>query len=155
MEHSSITRAVFVFLGFILLAQVVLTALAFAFPGLTIPSFVNLLVVLFSAMAAGRSFADAHGVLPTGGQKSAFAAIATVGTVGLNLGFVAGLLVYYGAPVTVQTMIFAMTGGNMDLAGMQGALLAGVVVGLLIGFALAHTGFGSGAKRALKARRPA
>ena len=155
MEHSSITRAVLVFLGFILLAQVVLTALAFAFPGLTIPSFVNLLVVLFSAMAAGRSFADAHGVLPTGGQKSAFAAIATVGTVGLNLGFVAGLLVYYGAPVTVQTMIFAMTGGNMDLAGMQGALLAGVVVGLLIGFALAHTGFGSGAKRALKTRRPA
>ncbi len=117
-------------------------------PEFTVPSFINFLIVVLAAMAAGRSFGQAAGRMPTGGERLGFGLASTLAAMVINLVFLAGLLVWYGFAVSVENLSALLAGGDTSAGAGFLAIVLGIA--LVIGAGLGALGLGSGAKQALK-----
>lgn len=150
MQNASLFRPLSIYFGLMILAQAIIGGIGLAFPEFTVPSFVNFLIVIFAAIAAGRSFGAAARRMPTGGERFTFGILGTALSMAINFAFLAGILVYYGFPVTGENLGLLLTGDAVEPGDMAGFLTVVFGLAIVIGVGLCYAGLGTGAKQALK-----
>lgn len=147
---AGIGRPLMVFAGILIAGQVVQSGLAMALPDLDLPGSIGLVITIFAALIAGQSFARASGRVMTGAEKMRFALAATVVAVALAVAGLAALFAWYGVPMTKDNLALALTGDAGLARDMGGWLWALLAIGVVVTWAIALFGVGTGGKSWLK-----
>ncbi|MBE2276128.1 MAG: hypothetical protein IAE87_07510 [Rhodobacteraceae bacterium] len=155
MQDASLFRPILIFVALLAIAQAVLVGIDFIYPEISVPAFVNFLIVLLAAMACGRVFAHMAKRLPTVGETLTFSAIAILLTLFVNVVFLAGTLIARGIPATGDNLALWMAGSTIEQPERAGFIMLGLAIAFGIGLLLGLAGFASGAWQALRARHPA
>jgi hypothetical protein len=147
---AGIGRPLMVFAGILIAGQVIQGGLAVAFPDLELPGSVGIVITIVAALFAGQSFAKASGRVMTGAEKMRFALAATVVAVALAAVGFAALFAWYGVPLTPDNLALVLTGDAGLARDMGGWLWVILAVGVVLTWAIALFGVGSGGKSWLK-----
>ena len=143
-------RPLLIFTGSLVAGQVVLYGIGQAFPDFDMPSSFGLVIAMVAAMSGGQSFARATGRAFTGGEKLRFSLTGVAISIALSLATIAGILAWYGLPLSTDMLALVMTGDPAMAAEMKPWLPVIFGIGLLIGWAVIHFGAGVGAKGMVK-----
>jgi hypothetical protein len=146
----SMTKTLGVFVLVQVLALVLLYAIGHFFPSIPLPSFPGSMVAIVAALAAGQYHAQKTGRLATAGEKLRFALLATGVSFVLSVGLVWGLFLYYGLPLTLDTLALAAAGDAGDADGFKTLLLIGLGVMTVLYLFMSWLGFSLGVRIQIK-----
>ena len=148
---TALPRAFASFTLGLICAQVGVMAVSYVFPDLKMPSSTGLLIVMISAMVAGQSFAKRTGRVMTGSERWRFSLGAVAIALAVGAALLAGIMVYYGLPVSLDTLAFLIAGDFQTAARMKDWLLALFAGGAVISLLTAWIFVNMGAKTMVKA----
>ncbi len=154
VQDASLFRPIMIFVALLAFAQAVLVSIDFIYPEISIPAFVNFLIVFLAAMACGRVFAHKARRMPTVGETLTFSAIAILLALFVNVVFLAAILIVRGIPATGDNLALWMVGSAVQQPERAGFIMTGLAIAFGIGLVLGLAGFASGAWRALRTRHP-
>jgi hypothetical protein len=132
LDRAPLGRMLAIFLALLILANVVLAAIGFAFPDLPVPSVVGGLLAMVAAMSAGQSGAKAVGRTLGFGEKAVFAILATMLSVALGIALLWSTFAWFGVPFTLETVLLGMTGDAVRAARLREVLVWIIPVVLLV-----------------------
>jgi hypothetical protein len=144
------TKTLGVFVMVQVLALVLLYAVEHFFPSIPLPSSLGIVVAMVAALAAGQYHAQKTGRLATAGEKLRFALLATVVSFALSLGLVWGIFLYYGVPMTLETLAIAVSGDAGAADGLKAFLPIGLGVITVLYLFMSWLGFGMGVRSQIK-----
>lgn len=132
------------------LTQVVIGLAGFLFPRSSSFGFLNIVIMVLATIGAGRRFGMAAGRLPSIEERFAFGVIVTLGSLVINLIYLAVLLSHFGFDVSGANILAALNGGEVRPDQVASRVLEYLALSVLIGVAISVMGFGIGARRALR-----
>jgi hypothetical protein len=140
-------RMLAVFLGTLIAGNVALFALTYSLPDLPLPSSTGMIVMMIASMVAGQSVAGRLGRKLRMQEKLVFAVCATVLSLLLAIGALAGLLAFFGIPLTLENASTAVLGQPVPRADIMKFLpwvgLFTVVLSVLVAFLFVGLGVSS------------
>jgi len=131
-DRAPMFKMLAVFVGTMLAANLAVLAIEYFLPDLTMPNSIGVFFLVAAAMASGQVGGQTLKRRLTAGEKATFAVGATVLSMLLVLALLSAALAYVGLPVTLEHMVFAMTGSFAtaadiaDILPLVGLIMAGV-----------------------------
>ena len=150
IEKAPLGRMLAIFLGLLILVNIVLAAIGYAFPDLPIPSSIGIVMAMVAAMSAGQSGAKAVGRRLVFGEKAVFAVLATALSAALGVGILWGLFAWFGVPFTLDNVVLATTGDTVPPDEIRQILAWVVPIALLVYVLITYFGAAMGARNQIK-----
>jgi hypothetical protein len=150
IEKAPLGRMLAIFLGLLILANIVLAGVGYAFPDLPIPSSMGIILAMVAAMSAGQSGAKAVGRRLVFAEKAVFALLATALSAALGIAVIWGIFAWFGVPFTVENLILGMTGGAVPAAEIISIMAWVIPVVMVIYVLITYFGAAMGARNQIK-----
>lgn len=149
-EKAPLGRMLAIFLGLLILANIVLAGLGYAFPELPIPSSMGIILAMVAAMSAGQSGAKAVGRRLVFSEKAVFAVLATVLSAALGIALLWGTFAWFGVPFTLENVVLSMTGDTAPSAEIISIMTWVIPVVLVIYVLITYFGAAMGVRNQIK-----
>ncbi len=143
-------RMLAIFLGLLILANVILAAVGFYFPDLPIPSSMGIVVAMIAAMSSGQAASKALNRKLVFREKAIFALLATLVSVSLGVAVFWAVLTYVGAPLTLENAILAMTGDAVPVEDIRQILAWVVPIVFVLYVLITYFGAAMGSRNQIK-----
>jgi heme/copper-type cytochrome/quinol oxidase subunit 2 len=143
-------RMLAIFLGLLILANVILAAVGFYFPDLPVPSSMGIVVAMIAAMSSGQAASKALNRKLVFREKAIFALLATAISVLFGVAVVWAVLTYIGAPFTLENAILAMTGDAVPVDEILQILTWVVPIVLVLYVLITYFGAAMGSRNQIK-----
>ena len=150
IEKAPMGRMLAIFLGLLILVNIVLAAVGYAFPDLPIPSSIGIVLSMVGAMSAGQSATKALNRRLTFGEKAVFAVLATVLSAVVGIAILWGMLAWFGVPFTLENVVLGMTGDAVPAGEILGFMAWIVPIVLAITVLVTYFGAAMGSRNQIK-----
>lgn len=149
-ETLPLGRMLAIFLGILILANLILGAVSYLFPDLPIPSSMGIILAMVAAMSSGQSASKALNRKLVFSEKAVFAVLATLVSVALGVAVFWAILAYFGVPFTLENVILALTGDAVPAAEIRQILAWVVPIVLLLYVLVTYFGVAMGSRNQIK-----
>jgi hypothetical protein len=149
-ETLPLGRMLAIFLGLLILANVILGAVGYLFPDLPIPSSMGIVVAMIAAMSSGQAASKALNRKLVFREKAVFALLATAVSVALGVAVFWAILAYFGVPFTLENVILATTGDAVPADEIRRMLAWIVPIVLVVYVLITYFGAAMGSRNQIK-----
>jgi hypothetical protein len=149
-DRLPLGRMLAIFLGLLILANVILGAVGFFFPDLPIPSSMGIVVAMIAAMSSGQAASKALNRKLVFREKAVFALLATGISVLFGVAVIWAVLTYIGAPFTLENAILVMTGDTVPVDEILQILTWVVPIVLVLYVLITYFGAAMGSRNQIK-----
>ena len=143
-------RMLAIFLGLLVLANVILGAVGYLFPDLPIPSSMGIVVAMIAAMSSGQAASKALNRRLVFREKAIFALLATLVSVVLGVAMFWAILAYFGVPFTLENVILATAGDAVPTDEILQILAWIIPVILVLYILITYFGAAMGSRNQIK-----
>jgi hypothetical protein len=150
LDQAPLGRMLSIFLGLLILANVVLAVVGYFLPDLPISSSIGIVLAMVAAMSAGQSATKAVNRRLVFREKAVFAVVATLLSVALGIGILWGFFAWFGVPFTLANVILAFSGGGVPAEDIRQILAWVVPIVLLIYVLITYFGVAMGSRNQIK-----
>jgi hypothetical protein len=150
IEKAPLGRMLAIFLGLLILINILLAAVGYFFPDLPIPSSMGIVLAMVSAMSAGQAGAKAVGRRLVFREKAVFAVLATALSAALGVGLFWGLFAWFGVPFTLENVVLATTGDQVPTSEILDMMSIIVPIVLVVYVLITYFGVAMGARNQIK-----
>jgi hypothetical protein len=150
LDKAPLGRMLAIFLGLLILANVVLAVIGYAFPDLPVPSSIGIVLAMVAAMSAGQSATKTVNRRLVFREKAVFAVVATLLSVALGIGVFWGFFAWFGVPFTLENVILAFSGGGVPAEDIRQILAWVVPIVLLVYVLITYFGAAMGSRNQIK-----
>lgn len=149
-DKAPLGRMLAVFLGLLILANIVLAVIGYAFPDLPIPSSMGIILAMVAAMSAGQSATKAVNRRLRVGEKVTFALTATALSAALGVGLFWAMFAWFGVPFTLDNVILAASGDTVPPADLRQILAWVIPIVLVVYVLITYFGAAMGSRNQIK-----
>lgn len=150
LDRAPLGRMLSIFLGLLILANVVLAGVGYAFPDLPVPSSIGIVLAMVAAMSAGQSATKTVNRRLIFGEKAVFAVLATLLSAALGIGVFWGFFAWFGVPFTLENVILALSGDAVPADEIRKILAWVVPIVLLVYVLITYFGATMGSRNQIK-----
>jgi hypothetical protein len=149
-DRAPLGRMLAIYLGVLILANIVLGVISYFLPDLPIYSAMVIILAMVAALLAGQSGTKAVNRRLEFGEKAVFAVLATILSALLGVGALWGIFAWFGEPFTLDNVVLGLTGDSVPTDEIRQILGWVIPIILVIYVLITYIGAAMGSRNEIK-----